>query len=187
MRSRLDQPSHPQIRVLILGSYVFAEEIADLIDETPGLVIAGFVENLDRKRCETQLLGLPVYWVDDIAALATDHHLLCGIGTTKRRAYVEQVARHGLPFARLVHPSARMSKKSTLGYGSILSANVVVAAQTQIGNHVIINRGALVGHHTVVGDFVTVSPGANIAGACVIEDGCYIAMGAIVLWPASQM
>ena len=169
------------IRLLILGSYVFAEEVADLASETPGFSVSGFVENVDRSRCATPLLGKVVHWVDDLEGLSACHHLICGIGTTKRRGYVEQVARYGMPFATLVHPSARISRTSRIGAGSILSVNAIVAAQTTLGNHVIMNRGASVGHHTVVGDYVTIGPGTNIAGACTVGDGCYVAMGATII------
>lgn len=167
--------------VLILGTYAFAEEVDDLISEIPEWRTAGFIENLDRSRCGSNLHGKPIYWVDELAKMGRDHHLVCAIGTPKRRQYVEQVARFGLPFATIVHPSARISSTSRIGDGSIVSVGVIVAAHTDIGSHVIINRGTMIGHHTRIGNCVTISPGANIAGKCVIGDGCYLAMGSIVL------
>ena len=143
--------------------------------------MAGFVENLDRSRCGMKLHGKPIYWVDDLGTIGRGHHLICAIGTTKRQSYIEQVEPFDLPFATLVHPSARISSTSPIGVGAIVSAGVIVAAQSEIGSHTILNRGVLIGHHTRIGRYVTVSPGANIAGKCVIEDGCYVAMGAIVL------
>lgn len=171
----------PRLPVLILGSYAFAEEVDDLISETSEWRTAGFVENFDRSRCGMKLHGKPIYWVDDLGTIGRGHHLICAIGTTKRQSYIEQVEPFGLPFATLVHPSARISSTSPVGVGAIVSAGVIVAAQSEIGSHTILNRGVLIGHHTRIGRYVTVSPGANIAGKCVIEDGCYVAMGAIVL------
>jgi acetyltransferase EpsM len=167
--------------VLILGSYAFAEEVDDLISEVAEWQTAGFVENFDRSRCNTRLNGKPIFWVDDLRTVGRGHHLICAIGTTKRQSYIEQVEPTGLPFATLVHPSARVPATSYIGVGAIVSAGVIVAAQSEIGSHTILNRGVMIGHHTRIGRCVTVSPGANIAGKCVIEDGCYVAMGAIVL------
>jgi acetyltransferase EpsM len=169
------------IKVLILGSRIFAEEIADLVEETPGFELAGFVENVDSERCKDRLLGKPVHWVSHLAHVDQSHHLLCGIGTTKRRRFVDEVAACGLPFATLVHPSARVSRTSLIGPGSILSVNAVVAARTTLGRHTIVNRAATIGHHTEIGEYVTIAPGATIAGKCVIEPGCYIAAGAIIV------
>ena len=168
-------------KLLILGTRIFAEEVADLVQQTGEHELAGFVENLDRERCADGLLGLPVHWVDDVPPLAADHEAVCAIGTTRRRAYVDQVTQLGLGFTRTVHHSAIVSPTATLGPGAIVSARVVVAAHTTIGAHVILNRGVLVGHHTEIGDFVTVSPGANLAGKVVVGSGAYIGMGAVVL------
>lgn len=173
--------SNAAIKLLILGSRVFAEEVADLVEETPGFELAGFVENVDPERCKDRLLGKPVHWVSRLAAVDRSHRLLCGIGTTKRRRFVDEVAAWGLPFATLVHPSARVSRTSMVGQGSILSVNAIVAAHTTLGRHTIVNRAATIGHHTEIGEYVTIAPGATIAGKCVIEPGCYIAAGAIVI------
>ncbi len=167
--------------VLILGSYAFAEEVDDLISEVAEWQTAGFVENFDRGRCGETLNGKPIHWVDDLGRVGVGHHLICAIGTNKRKSYIKQVEPYGLPFATLVHPTARISSTSQIGAGAIISAGVIVAAQSAIASHTILNRGVMIGHHTQVGRCVTISPGANIAGKCVIEDGCYVAMGAIIL------
>lgn len=167
--------------LLILGSTIFPEEVADLAEDCGTFEVAGFVENMDPERCRQPLLGKPVHWVDDLARIGAGHALLCGIGTTKRRRYIEQVVPYGLPFATLIHPTAHVSRTSTVGEGCILGVNTVVASHTRIGRHVIVNRGASVGHHTQIGDYVTISPGAMVAGRCEVGDGSYIAMGAIVI------
>lgn len=167
--------------LLVLGTHAFAEEVADLIDETPPFELMGFVENLDRERCANDLLGRRVYWVDELAHLPTSYELVCGIGTTKRQRYVQDVARFRQRFTTLIHPTAHVSRTAKIGAGGILSVNTIIASHAVIGRHVIINRAATVGHHTRVGDFVTISPAATIAGKCEIGDGAYIAMGSIVI------
>jgi sugar O-acyltransferase (sialic acid O-acetyltransferase NeuD family) len=167
--------------LLILGTHTFAVEIADLVSDIPDWRLVGFVENWERERCRQPLEGLPVHWVDDVAPLAADHHAVCGLGTTQRVGFIEQVAAHGMPFATLVHPTARVSRKSVLGAGAILSVGVIVAAHTRLGRYVLVNRGALIGHHATIGDYVTLGPGANVAGSCEIGAGTYVGMGAIIL------
>lgn len=167
--------------LLILGNRTLAVEIADVVSEIPGVRVAGFVENLDPERCREPLEGLPIYWVDELSRFATDHRAVCGLATTERSRFVDQVAALGMRFSTLVHPSARISRTSSLGEGSILSVGVVVGAQTHLGKHVFVNRGALIGHHTEIADYVTVHPGANIAGACHIGESTYIGIGSIVI------
>jgi len=171
-----------QVRpLLILGARSFASEVADLAAETPGFRVAGFVENLEPERCRETLDGLPVYWVEDVAALAKSHWAICGLGTTHRSRFITQVAAYGFSFARVVHPSARISAKSTVGEGTLVSAGAILAVSTHISRHVLINRGALIGHHTTLGEYVTVGPGANIAASCRIGAATYIGIGAIVI------
>jgi acetyltransferase EpsM len=168
-------------KLIILGTHTFAEEVADLVADGSEYELVAFGENWDRTRCDGALQGLPVIWIDALGALAATHVAVCAIGTTRRAAFVEQVEAMGFRFATIRHPTARVSRTSTVGAGSILSAGVIVAAHAAIGRHVIVNRGTLIGHHTTIGDGVTISPGANIAGRVTIGAGVYVGMGAIVL------
>jgi acetyltransferase EpsM len=165
----------------ILGTHVFAEEVADLLGQIDTHEVAAFVENRDRERAGRSLAGRPVIWVDELAERAGEWGAVCAIGSPERRAYVEHVAGLGIDFATVVHPSAVIAPSARLGTGCIVSPGVVVGAHTRIGEHVILNRGVLVGHHTRVGSFVTLSPAANVAGCVEIGDGAYIGMGATVI------
>jgi acetyltransferase EpsM len=167
--------------LLICGTRSFAAEVADLVSEIPELELVGFVENLDRARCEQPFEGLPVHWVDDLAPLAGTHLAVCALATTHRNRFTRQVEAIGLAAATVVHPGARIAPSATLGEGTIVSAGVVVGAHTTVGRHVILNRGVLVGHHTQIGDHASVMPGANVAGNCRIGAAVYVGMGAIVL------
>ncbi len=168
-------------QLLVLGTRTLAEEVADLVSDGDEFEVAGFVENMDRARCAEPLLDLPVHWIDDIAALVRTHVAVCALGTTKRWVFTDQVKAIGFRFATVIHPSARVSRSTAIGEGSILSAGVIVAAHATIGEHVFVNRGALIGHHTVIESHCSVMPGANIAGSCTIGERCYVGMGAVVI------
>ncbi len=167
--------------LLILGTRTLAVEVADLVSEMPGVEVAAFVENMDKSRCDELLEGLPVLWIDSLSAYSDTHAAVCALATTHRSRFTDQAAALGVRFATLVHPSARVSARSSLAEGTIVSAGVIVATHTRIGRHAFINRGALIGHHTDIGDHVTILPGANIAGKCRVGDAAYIGMGAIVI------
>lgn len=168
-------------QLLILGTRTFAVEVADLAAMIPGMHVAGFVENMDRQRCEQPLEGLPVYWIDDLGTLANSHRAVCALSTTFRSRFVQQAAEKGLAFATLIHPSATVSRQTDVGEGSIIGAGSVVGSHSVLGPHTIVNRGALIGHHTTIGPFCSIQPGANIAGACTMGEATYVGMGAIVL------
>lgn len=167
--------------VLILGTSLFAVEVLDLISETHDLCAAGFVENMDRNKCADKLGGLDILWVDEIAPLSKTHLALCGLGTTRRSIFTEQVEKLGFDFAALIHPTALISKGAVIGSGSIVGRGAIISTHTRVGRHVLVNRGVLIGHHTVIGDHVTISPGANVAGSCAVNNAAYIGMGAVII------
>jgi acetyltransferase EpsM len=175
-----DEAFH-KIRLVILGTSLFAPEVTDLAEDTGRFDVTAFIENLDRAKTRQPFLGRPVVWIDEAAPLASTHEAVCALGTTHRSAFIEQAASVGFRFARIEHPGARVSGTSTVGEGSVLSVGAIVAAHSRLGRHVIVNRGALIGHHTTIHDYVTISPGANVAGAVTIGEGAYIGIGAIVL------
>src|SRR5262249_39544264 len=157
----------------ILGTSLFAPEVADLVDDTGQFDLDAFIENHDRDKAGRTLLDRPIVWIDDVGAMPATHCVVCALGTTHRSGFIAQAAAARFSFATIVHPTARVSRRSSVGEGSIVSAGVLVGAQTTIGRHVIVNRGVLIGHDTVVHDYVTISPGANIAGAVTIGEAAY--------------
>jgi sugar O-acyltransferase (sialic acid O-acetyltransferase NeuD family) len=167
--------------LVILGARSFAREVADILSDLPEFTLAGFVENLDRDRCAETIDGLPVFWIDALADLAATHLGVCALGSTKRRHFIEEAIRLGVGFATIVHPSARLSARSTLGQGTIVCPGAQIASHTRIGRHVLVNRGALIGHDVEIGDYVTIGPGANIAGFCRIGSGSYIGIGSTIV------
>ena len=173
--------NHEPRPLLILGARSFAREVADLVSDVPHLQLSGFVENTDQSLCSEPIDGLPVYWVDDISGMAATHWCVCAFGSNRRITFIRQAEAMGFRFASVIHPTARISRRSIIGDGSIVSTGVQIAANTRIGRHALINRGALIGHDIVTGECISVGPGANIGGACRIQAGCYIGMGAIVI------
>lgn len=168
-------------KLLILGTGTFAMEAADLVDDIGGWDIVGFVASLPPYQPGDTILGLPVYWVDELERFDNSHHAVCALVTTKRWKFIEQVTAFGIPFATIIHPTARVSRRATVGEGSVISAGVQVSTHTHIGRHVVINRGALIGHHDTIHDYVTISPGANIAGSVTIGTRTYVGMGALIV------
>ena len=77
-----------RIKLLICGTRTLAAEVADLASEIPGVEVCGFVENMDRARCEQPLEGLPVHWIDDVKKLADSHVAVCALATKIGRAHV---------------------------------------------------------------------------------------------------
>jgi len=167
-------------KLLILGTGNFALEIADIVSEIPEFELAGFVENMDRQKCNETIETASILWVEDINKFKDNYQALCALGSTRRNLFIEQVTAYGFRFATLVHSSAIISKRSSLEWGTIIGIGVIIASHSTIGKHVIVNRGATIGHHTEICDYTTIGPGANIAGSCCIKKSVYIGIGAVV-------
>ena len=84
--------------LLILGTRLLAEEVADLVSDIDGLRLSGFVESRNRQRCQERLGGLPIHWVDELGHLCRSHQAVVALTTTLRADYVEQAAAYGIPF-----------------------------------------------------------------------------------------
>ncbi len=167
--------------LLILGATPYALVFADAFSDLPQFQVAGFVENLDRERRGQKHGDWPVYWIDELAPLRETHAVICCLSTTHRDPYIRQVKDLGFAFATLVHPTATVSRKSTVGEGTSLNIGCIVAGYSRIGNYVQVNRGVTIGHHTVIEDFVTIQPGVNLAGNCHIGPQTYIGIGATIV------
>ncbi len=167
--------------IIILGAGHYAEEIADLACQIPNWQLTGFVEGVDRRRCEKLVEGMPVFWIDEIGSLAETVKAVCAVGSPRREIFIQQATEQGIQFTKLLHPKAIISPSAVIETGSIIFPGAVVAAHVRLGRHVIVSRGALLGHHLQVGDFTTISPGANIASSVKIGARTRIGIGAIVV------
>jgi UDP-perosamine 4-acetyltransferase len=84
-------------------------------------------------------------------------------------------------WATVVHPRSVLSAFASVGAGSLLAANAVVAPQAAIGQGVIVNHAAVVDHDVIVGDFCHVAPGAVLGGGASLGKRVLLGAGAVVL------
>ncbi|MBT8400890.1 MAG: NeuD/PglB/VioB family sugar acetyltransferase [Rhodothermia bacterium] len=168
-------------KLVILGAGGFADEVASIASDVPGVEIDAFVEAIDKNRCGTHRTGVPIVWIDAVSEMSNDVRGICAVGTTRRHNFIQSAAERGLQFTTIVHPTAVVASTAVLGTGVFIGAGVVVGARSQVGNHSLINRGCLIGHHVIVRDFATIGPGSNVGGYARIGHRAYIGMGAVVL------
>ncbi|MBU1224811.1 MAG: acetyltransferase [Gammaproteobacteria bacterium] len=107
---------------------------------------------------------------------------LLGPTSPERRGLAEiLVARFGLTFTSLVHPSAYVSPMAQLSGGVFVGANSVIAPGVELAEHVFVNRGVTIGHDTRIGAYSRVQPGSNLGGLSHIGEGVTIGIGATLL------
>lgn len=98
----------------------------------------------------------------------------------KRLLFSERVLGLGLKLALIIHPTAAMSARSSLGSGTVVMAQAAINGGTTLGRSCIVNTGATVDHDCRLGNAVHVSPGAHLAGRVTVGDRAWIGVGAAV-------
>ncbi len=98
-----------------------------------------------------------------------------------RRAAIESLGIGAARFATVIHPSASVSPRASIGTNVLIMAGVVVTSNAVIGNHVCLLPNTVVHHDAVIEDATLVGSNVTIAGHVTIEAGCYIGSGTNVI------
>jgi sugar O-acyltransferase (sialic acid O-acetyltransferase NeuD family) len=170
--------------LVIFGIGGFAREVhqlvEDLVSDGAAWNVVGFIG--DQLGQIEQVHGLPVLgdrsWLRD-----RDIAVAIGVGSTPaRRSIVNDLRRSsGVAFPRLVHPSAWIGNRISLGDGSIVCAGSLLTTDLVLQDFCIINIDCTLGHDSRVSDFVTVAPSVNISGAVSVGEGADLGTGATII------
>ncbi|WP_248961931.1 acetyltransferase [Sphaerisporangium perillae] len=174
-------------QLLIIGAGGFARETAQLVhainDVSPTWDLLGHLDD-DPAKHGTLVDGVPVLGGSGEAVEREEAQVVVCTGSPRdygSRARI--VARLGLPserYATLVHPSASVSRSSSIGPGSVVLAQVALTAAVTVGAHVSVMPHVTLTHDDVIGDFATLAAGARLAGGVHVEPGAYVGSGALV-------
>ena len=133
----------------------------------------------DPARCAADLLPGVASLLPE-AALRNAPAVHIGIGDcAARRCEAEKIGVHML--VTVIHPQASVSTHASVGPGSFIGAQAVVAPTASLGICVIVNHGAVADHGVVVGDYCHIAPGAVLGGKVRIGAGTLVGAGATVL------
>ncbi|HEY0608588.1 MAG TPA: acetyltransferase [Chitinophaga sp.] len=162
-------------KVYLYGASGHGKVIAEILEQNGDTVQGVF----DDDPAVTELLDYPVLGGFDAAKFGNNGHMIVSIGNNDTRRNVAR--RLEVPFATAVHPSASISKRSTLGKGSVVMAGVSVNSNVTIGDHVILNTNCSVDHDCELGDFVHVAPNVALAGNVKVGEGTHLGIGSCVI------
>jgi sugar O-acyltransferase (sialic acid O-acetyltransferase NeuD family) len=107
-------------------------------------------------------------------------HISIGDCAIREKIYKNLLASNAVPFT-IVHPRASVSGFSTVGLGTFLAAQSVLAPAAKVGMGVIVNHGGVVDHDCVVGDFSHIAPNATLGGCVTVGEGVLVGAGANIL------
>ena len=107
--------------------------------------------------------------------------MIISIGVNATRKRVAERLGNSVSFGRAIHAATCISKRASIGEGTVVMAGVTVNADTKIGKHCIINTNASIDHDCVLNDYAHVSPNATLSGDVQVGEGTHIGAGASII------
>ena len=171
-------------KLFILGASGLAKEVIDLVEEYQQFHMAGILDD-DVRTHGTIFHGHKVFGPIEAVCELTDSLFLICIASIKSSVDRSKIAEsHSIPpdrFATIIHPSAMVSKSSTIEPGSIVLANSTITANSRLGGFSIVMPSVVITHDDYVGESCTFASGATVAGHVKIGNSVYVGTGSNIL------
>ncbi|MFC1419628.1 NeuD/PglB/VioB family sugar acetyltransferase [Streptacidiphilus cavernicola] len=172
--------------LVIVGAGGFARETAQAVLDSGQWTLLGHLDDDPALHGRT-VDGVPVLGscelVHQWGGLDRARVVVC-VGSPRDYAVRARLVRRlALPeerYATVVHPTAVVSRSSSVGPGSVVLAHTVLTAAVRIGAHAAVMPQVVLTHEDVVEDFATVASGVRLGGGVRIGTGGYVGAGALV-------
>lgn len=107
---------------------------------------------------------------------------IVAIGDNHQRILtMQEMERSSGKLVALIHPSASVSKYSSIGSGTIVMANATINPFCNVGPGCIVNTNASIDHDCTLESGVHISPGAHLAGQVSVSFNTWIGLGASII------
>jgi sugar O-acyltransferase (sialic acid O-acetyltransferase NeuD family) len=94
-----------------------------------------------------------------------------------RRRVIEGLGIDASRWARVIHPTARISPLASIGHNVLIMAGVVITSNAVIGDHVCVLPNTVVHHDVRIGDWSLIGSNVTVAGSSTSGENCYIGSG----------
>lgn len=174
-------------KIVIIGGRgngtVIASTIEDCRDAGQDIECVGFLNDHEEEINGYSVLG--GIQNGDWKNLPEDYSFIYAMSNIKQAPErFEMLQNLGIPderYATVIHPTAVVSGKATLGCGVVLMPFTLVSPNVKIGNHTQLYAQSFVGHDTVLDEMVFVANNASIGGRIHIKDGAHIGSNCSIL------
>ena len=172
-------------KLVIWGASGHARVVADIIRAEQSYEIAGFLDDQNPERAQTEFCGtLILGGQEQLEGLLKRgiSHLIVAVGDCQARLRLSALAQSiGFKLATGIHPRATIAADVHIGDGTVIMAGAVINPGAHIGENVIINTCASVDHDCVIEDGVHISPGGRLAGNIIAGRAAWIGIGATII------
>ena len=161
------------------GNYADVVDTIEDINEAEGrrYDLIGFLDNREEMQGRS-FHGRPVLGRFPDARRFPDALFSTWIGGTK--TYLDRprvIGELGTPperFVTLVHPTAYVSRRASLGRGVVVFQNCTLSNNVVLGDHVLVLPNTVLSHDDIVGDYTIITGGVAISGNVNIGRSCYL-------------
>lgn len=164
--------------LLIIGGSPFGRLVRALAEDADR-DIAGFVDDFNQGESilgRTDELGTRFAPADVDLAMAIGYNHL-----EARLAMFRRLIERGFEFPTLVHPTARISARASLGAGCLVMANADIDAFTRIGDACVVWPNATISHDNTIGESTFVSPAATLCGFVSVGELSFIGANSTIV------
>ncbi|MDO8993026.1 NeuD/PglB/VioB family sugar acetyltransferase [Daejeonella sp.] len=106
---------------------------------------------------------------------------MIGIGDNVVRMNIAQrLLSIGEQLTSIIHPSANIAYKVSVGNGVFISGNATINPLSIINDYAIINTGSIIEHECHIGTSVHIGPGAVLAGNVNVGNMSFIGANAVI-------
>lgn len=98
-----------------------------------------------------------------------------------KNSVLKKLNNSNIEFARLIHPTAVISRYADIGKDVIVQAFCYLSTNIVIGDHVQLNPQCGIGHDCLIGDYSSLYWNVNISGNVKIGEGCLFGTKSTIL------
>lgn len=154
----------------ILGARKYGKEIEDVAEQTNQFASIQFLDD----KLETKLLYFIQYISDESA-------FYVAFGDNELRAkWIDTAKEAGGKLTTIVHPTAYISPKTTIGAGVAILPKAVVNTCSVIEDGVMVNTGTIVDHDSAIGFCAHICAGATVKADNKIPVGMKVEAGVVI-------
>lgn len=167
------------MRIAIIGAGGHGKVVLDAVLSAGGHLVAGVVDD------NTELTGARLFdfsIVGSVEDLNDVEGYIVAIGNNRiRKEKYDYYLQAGYKPVTVIHPTAIISPRASVGRGIAILANVVVNPDAVVGDNTVLYTSCTIDHECDISQHSYVSPGCNICGRVNIKTGAMIGAGAVVL------
>jgi len=162
-------------KLIIIGASGHGKVVADIALKSGYKDIAF----LDDNTCVSECAGFPVIGRISDFKEQKDCDFIVAIGDSYTRNRIMSSLEDS-SIITLIHPDAVISRRVTIGKGTVVLAGAVINSDTVVGKGCIISTCASVDHDNSIEDYVHIAVGAHLCGTVRIGKYSWIGAGATI-------